>query len=69
MNNLISVLQRFDPFEIALIVSLPRIYAFMNSSQLLSKAAVPGLPRSATILSLTLMVVPPMSCFSQKNMR
>jgi len=58
MNNLISVLQRFDPFEIALIVSLPRIYAFMNSSQLLSKAAVPGLPRSATILSLTLMVVP-----------
>lgn len=58
MENLLSAFQQYNRFGVALIVSIPRIYAFMNSSQLFSTTSIPGMPRTAAILSLTLMIVP-----------
>ncbi|MGI6244202.1 MAG: type III secretion system export apparatus subunit SctT [Pseudochelatococcus sp.] len=43
---------------VALLLSLPRLYAFINTSQLLSTSAVPQLPRTACILSLSVISVP-----------
>lgn len=58
MANALSVFQQFDRFEIAIIVSLPRIYAFMSSSRIFTSSSIARLPRNAAILSLTLLVVP-----------
>ncbi|WP_294641449.1 type III secretion system export apparatus subunit SctT [uncultured Aureimonas sp.] len=48
----------FDREIIALILTLPRIYAFMSVSQLLADTAVPRLPKVAAILSLSVIAVP-----------
>ncbi|MGV8939892.1 MAG: type III secretion system export apparatus subunit SctT [Allorhizobium sp.] len=48
----------FDREIIALILTLPRIYAFMQVSQLLADTAVPRLPKTAAILSLSIIAVP-----------
>lgn len=48
----------FDREIIALILTLPRIYAFMQVSQLLADTAVPRLPKTAAILSLSVIAVP-----------
>jgi type III secretion protein T len=48
----------FDQEIIALILTLPRIYAFLSTSQLLADSAVPRLPKTAAILSLSIVAVP-----------
>ncbi|KAB0676843.1 type III secretion system export apparatus subunit SctT [Aureimonas leprariae] len=48
----------FDREIIALLLTLPRIYAFLQVSQLLADTAVPRLPKTAAILSLSLIAVP-----------
>lgn len=43
---------------VALLLSLPRMHAFLSTSQLLSSGAVPTLPRNVCILSLAVTAVP-----------
>lgn len=43
---------------VALLLSLPRMHAFLSTSQLLSTSAVPTLPRNVCILSLSVIAVP-----------
>ena len=62
MNDLATVFRLFYTFFdreiIALILTLPRIFAFMSSSQLLSTTAVPRMARTAAIISLAVIAVP-----------
>jgi len=48
----------FDREIVALMLTLPRIYAFMATSQLLAPTAVPRLARSAAILTLAMFALP-----------
>ena len=48
----------FDREIIALLLTLPRLYAFLSTSQLLASSAVPRLARVAAILVLALVAVP-----------
>lgn len=43
---------------VALLLSLPRLYAFLSTSQLLSSGAVPRLARTACVLSISVISVP-----------
>lgn len=48
----------FDREVTALLLTLPRLYAFMATSQLLAPTAVPRVARTAAILTLAITVVP-----------
>lgn len=43
---------------VALLLSLPRMHAFLSTSQLLSSSAVPAMARHVSILSLAVIAVP-----------
>jgi type III secretion protein T len=53
-----SILAIFDREFTALLISLPRLYAFLAMSQLLNSSVVPGMARTACVLSLASIVVP-----------
>jgi type III secretion protein T len=53
-----TVVTSYGTYIIALLLSLPRVYAFLYISQLLSPAVIPGLPRNAVILVLAFFAVP-----------
>jgi type III secretion protein T len=55
---IVELSRAFDAQLIALMLSLPRIHAFLATSQLLATSSVPGLPRAAAILALAVMAVP-----------
>lgn len=57
-ETLLLFLRLYDREVFALLLSLPRVYAFLATSQLLNPAAVPRTARNVSILSLTLIVVP-----------
>lgn len=48
----------FDKQVVALLLTLPRIYAFLATSQLLPATSVPRLARAAAILVLSIIAVP-----------
>lgn len=48
----------FDTEVIALLLTLPRIYAFLGTSQLLNPTSVPRPARNAAILSLSIILIP-----------
>ncbi|WAJ30525.1 type III secretion system export apparatus subunit SctT [Antarcticirhabdus aurantiaca] len=48
----------FDTEIVALLLTLPRIYAFLSTSQLLAQTAVPRLARTGAIISLSVIAVP-----------
>ncbi|QOZ76313.1 EscT/YscT/HrcT family type III secretion system export apparatus protein [Bradyrhizobium sp. CCBAU 53351] len=58
MQALVEVFRLYTDYFLALLLSLPRLYAFLSASQLLNSAAVPMMPRTATILSLALIAAP-----------
>ena len=58
MTRSCSSSRLFDTEIIALLLTLPRIYAFLGTSQLLNPASVPRIARTAAILSLSIVVVP-----------
>jgi type III secretion protein T len=62
MNDLLAIgrlyFSFFDREVVALLLTLPRIYAFLATSQLLASTAVPRLARTAAILSLAIVAVP-----------
>lgn len=48
----------FDNEIIALLLTLPRIYGFLSTSELLNPGAVPRMARTAAILSLSAFAIP-----------
>jgi type III secretion protein T len=58
MDAIVEASRAYSNYFLALLLTLPRIYAFLNASQLLNPGAVPALPRTAAILSLALIAVP-----------
>jgi type III secretion protein T len=57
-GNLEDVVKAFDVYIIAFLLSLPRIYAFIYISQLLSSSIVSGMLRNAVIAVLAFFAVP-----------
>ena len=58
MEAIVEVFGAYSNYLLALPLTLPRIYAFLNASQFLNSAAVPAMPRTAAILSLAIIAVP-----------
>lgn len=62
MNNVLDVIQLYLHFferEItALVLTLPRIYAFLNTSQMMGFQAIPRLVRNVIVLTLAIFAVP-----------
>lgn len=58
MDQLLSFSRSFDQYVFVAILTIPRLYAFVNSSQLFSASAVPGITRIAVILSLAVLAIP-----------
>ncbi|PTW56641.1 type III secretion protein T [Breoghania corrubedonensis] len=58
MDVLLPLFRNFEDLILALLISLPRLYAFIASAQILSPSAVPKLARNAAILSLALPIIP-----------
>ena len=58
MDALLTLFRGFEDLILALLISLPRLYAFIASAQILNASAVPKLARNATILSLALPIIP-----------
>lgn len=48
----------YDNEAIALLLTLPRFYGFLASSQLFNSTVIPGIARTATVLSLAIVAVP-----------
>lgn len=53
-----DALKAYDIYIVALLLSLPRIYAFLYISRLLSPSVIPAIPRNAVILVLAFFAVP-----------
>lgn len=58
MSALLSLFHGFEDLILALLISLPRIYAFIGTAQILNATAVPRLARNAAILSLAMPIIP-----------
>jgi type III secretion protein T len=58
MEAIVEASRTYSNYFIALLLTLPRIYAFLNASQLLNSSVMPGMTRTAAILSLALVAVP-----------
>jgi len=62
MNDIVEVgrlyFNLFDREIVALLLTIPRLYAFIQISQLMADSAVPRLPKVAVMLSLAVVAVP-----------
>jgi type III secretion protein T len=58
MELLLSLSREYDVYLIAIILTIPRIYAFLQSSTLLNSSVVPGMPRAAIVIVLALSICP-----------
>lgn len=58
MNEIVDLVRRLDVDIIALLLSIPRMHAFLGASQLLNNSVVPGGARNAVIVALLLFVAP-----------
>jgi type III secretion protein T len=58
MQAVTEIFGAYGNYFIALLLTLPRIYAFLSASQFLNASAVPAIPRTGAILSLALLAVP-----------
>jgi len=58
MLGILSGFQAFEELVIALLISLPRIYAFITMAGIMNASAVPRLARNAAILILSLPLIP-----------
>lgn len=55
---ILSVINEYKPYLLAVLLSLARPHAFLSSSQILAPSAVPRLARNAAILTITIPIVP-----------
>ena len=58
MKEIIAAVLQFEQFVIALLISLPRVYAFIAMAGIFNPASVPRLARNVTILVITLPLIP-----------
>ena len=58
MEPLIEISRSYDVEIIGFLLTLPRIYACLIASQMLNTNAVPQMARTASVLSLAIIVVP-----------
>src|SRR5262249_46892697 len=58
MEALDEIFTAYGNYLLALLLTLPRIYAFLTASQFLNSGAVPAMPRTGAILSLAIIAVP-----------
>lgn len=58
MEAVHALFKPIDQFVFAFILSLPRIYGFLSTSQLINSTAVPGIARIGSVLSLALIAAP-----------
>ncbi|WP_068419790.1 type III secretion system export apparatus subunit SctT [Labrenzia sp. OB1] len=58
MNEVIAAALQFEKLVIALLISLPRVYAFIAMAGILNASSVPRLARNVAILVLTLPLIP-----------
>src|ERR1700730_1744111 len=58
MTVLLELSRQVDVYLISLILTLPRIYAFLAAAELLSSSVVPGFPRNVAIFALAFLAVP-----------
>lgn len=58
MEDIVLLNRVYEDYIIALLLSVPRIYAFLQASQLLNASIVPGLPRTGIIIVIGLTISP-----------
>jgi type III secretion protein T len=58
MSTIISMVLAYDKLVIALLISLPRVYAFIAMAGIMNASAVPRLARNATIVVFSLPLIP-----------
>lgn len=58
MEDIVLLNRIYEDYIIALLLTIPRIYAFLQASQLLNASIVPGLPRTAIIIVLGVSISP-----------
>ncbi len=58
LNDIIQLSRQLDQYVIALMLSIPRIFAFLSVSQLFNSSIIPGMARNAVIVALLFVVVP-----------
>jgi type III secretion protein T len=58
MDVIIALWKEFETPLIALLLTLPRTYAFLSSAQLVAGNTIPAVPRAAAMLALASLAVP-----------
>jgi type III secretion protein T len=58
MQDLSPIVRQYADFLVALVMTMPRIFAFMDSSQLLSSSAIPNMSRRAVMVAIALLIFP-----------
>lgn len=62
---ILSVIDEYKPYLLALLLSLARPHAFLSASQLLAPSAVPRMARNAAILTIVIPIVPANLAYAQ----
>jgi type III secretion protein T len=62
---ILSIINEYKPYLLALLLSLARPHAFLSSSQVLAPSAVPRMARNAAILTITIPIVPVNLAYAQ----
>ncbi|MFM2281244.1 MAG: hypothetical protein RLZZ444_3475, partial [Pseudomonadota bacterium] len=62
---ILSVINEYKPYLLALLLSLARPHAFFSASQVLAPSAVPRMARNAAILTIVIPIVPVNIAYAQ----
>lgn len=62
---ILSVINEYKPYLLALLLSLARPHAFFSASQVLAPSAVPRMARNAAILTIVVPIVPVNIAYAQ----
>lgn len=65
MELILSVINEYKPYLLALLLSLARPYAFLSASQVLAPSAVPRMARNAAIITIVVPIVPVNIAYAQ----
>jgi type III secretion protein T len=58
MLDIQPIFEQYSDFLVALVLTAPRVYAFLDSSQLMNSSTVPGMSRMAAIVSIVMFLSP-----------
>lgn len=62
---ILSLINEYKPYLLALLLSLARPHAFLSASQVLAPSAVPRMARNAAILTIVIPIVPVNIAYAQ----